>query len=1363
MDYDLRNLGEKQFEHLAQALLVSNLGADIDIYGAGPDGGREATWEGPCTVPENAPNLLPGRWDGYNVAQAKYCNNVGNTRTNAAWITNHIKREFDEWTDPDTKRSRKPESYLIITNVKLSAVPRTGVDKVSKVLLSYAADKGLPLKSLSIWHYDKIRVLLDNSADIRAAYTAWITPGDVLSRILDSSSTISENFRTALQTHAAKLLIDDVRLNLTQAGSVSDGSIDVADVYIELPANPIISEHATQPFDGNVPSASMGITEELIATANQKLDSIAIKAEKGLSRSCRIVLIGGPGQGKSTVTQYLTQLYRAFFIKDTPVVDTPEVRSACESVKNHATTIDIAHPIARRWPVRITLTELADSLSKEASASVLEYLSSEISKRSSMIASLANLRAWLKLYPWLVIFDGLDEVPESSNRSEVLKAISDFYIDARGLEADIVIITTTRPQGYNNDFNKIECRHYELEPLPLEIARSYAHSLINRRLGEDSDRSRRVRSRLEKAFADESTSILTSTPLQTTILTILVERIGTAPKDRWRLFSNYYRVIYQREQEKGGLLAEILEEYESDIHAIHFEIGFILQRRGESSGDATSSISKSDFAKIISERMRVNGNSRTEADRLADQITKVATDRLVFLAVLRSNAVGFEIRSLQEYMAAERIVTGPEGAIESDIRSIAESDYWQNVLLFVAGNIFANKNHLCSTIVTLCHDLNTASTAHTLAHLGSNLAYALLVERVASKKPVYSRLLASMVVDLQKYPPDERISAKVAHIAELGHPNEVKIALRQAIASSATQRLSAALTLSMLEERGTAWANGILADLVNSAPKELQRELIHLAGLHEQLPLLRHLTPILAGMNFRSVVDLHIEHFGHSWFRLTSRIEGFPEYLKGLGRYNSQFDDDDYEGNTTTHIYLKGLRNLNVSLDHLKHATSNLLMQGDYAGDDPTWRTVAAISKFAAGYSADDLACALTIARTMDIPSLVGIAQGLPWPFNICLEELAGYPDGNESGELQTDCVREYRDARAAELISAARRGDLGNTEMWRALAQSPPKQIDISTISQVGSKIGEITGVPLPVGESLSPAANIFASFPTFSYTFSEGNDDIVEWIQSSAEPISELQFSTLQRKLLELTRFLASVFTRSNIYRDSRGKRQNTTAGAVRIPLTGNAMHSIMQVLGRYKYLGSTAWLTLADKSGTYTFDDILSEFLKSGKVVSDSPLNAEDFLSRWSVGKIPWRIAGLLLTAHILPVEYIDRVDFTEEDNPEAAERCRYAMEISRILNAESQAELDAWMSERLPILMMSDKMERESAYYPASTQEPFGITWLVQRLENGLTYSQLPFVAEIVVQLISVHPRQVDELMDEIAQIISSQTAAALSFE
>jgi hypothetical protein len=66
--YDWSKLGERRFEDLCRALAVHVLGPEVQAFGDGPDGGREASFDGPVRYAPGA----GGPWNGYGVLQAKY-------------------------------------------------------------------------------------------------------------------------------------------------------------------------------------------------------------------------------------------------------------------------------------------------------------------------------------------------------------------------------------------------------------------------------------------------------------------------------------------------------------------------------------------------------------------------------------------------------------------------------------------------------------------------------------------------------------------------------------------------------------------------------------------------------------------------------------------------------------------------------------------------------------------------------------------------------------------------------------------------------------------------------------------------------------------------------------------------------------------------------------------------------------------------------------------------------------------------------------------------------------------------------------------------------------------------------------------
>src|SRR5690606_37814643 len=119
--------------------------------------------------------------------------------------------------------------------------------------------------------------------------------------------------------------------------------------------------------------------------------------------------------------------------------------------------------------------------------------------------------------------------------------------------------------------------------LDTASALAYGKKLADARHGSSSDRVNRLMARLNRAAGEPSTAHLMTTPLQVTIMAVLLDRVGKAPKDRFTLFADYYRVIFERELEKEGAANNLLRDHKIDIDSIHADVGLLLQTRSERS------------------------------------------------------------------------------------------------------------------------------------------------------------------------------------------------------------------------------------------------------------------------------------------------------------------------------------------------------------------------------------------------------------------------------------------------------------------------------------------------------------------------------------------------------------------------------------------------------------------------------------------------------------------------------------------------------------------------------------------------------------------------------------------------------------
>lgn len=1020
MHYDLTRLGPREFEHLAQALFQRYAEAGTTVFGDGPDGGREATWIGAL----GPSSRLPQGWDGYGVLQAKYRVRPSNVpKENAEWLIGHLKKEIDGWLRSDSKRDRIPDYILAVTNIVLTPANGGGLETVRSEVAAYAKRKGLPLKDFDVWHFDSIRALLDDAADIRRAYAAWITPGDVLAVLYDQVNGDQVRLSAAMSNYAAKTLVDDTLMNLTQAGAVGDAPIRLDEIFIDLPTN-------DSPWDR---TGHSGIASHLLASGSVK------SATADGNSPNRFVIIGGPGQGKSTVGQFLCQLYRANFVIGSPILDDPEVDEAARQIIQRSEFLQLPAVKARRWPVRVVLTDLADAIADESSTTLLGYISTVVSRRSGYAIGEELARKALRDYPWFLVLDGLDEVPRSGNRDKVLQAVKDFLIDAAGLEADVMVVATTRPQGYDNDFDPRRFAHRELRPLGREEAVAYATSLSAIRMGEGSERYRKVLTRIRRAAEEEATSRLMSSPLQVTIMTLLIERQGKAPKDRWRLFSEYYRVIYQREQEKGGPLADLLTDFEADINAIHYRAGYELQARAERAGDADSVLASSDFRELVSNYLRGEGHDDAAVQSLADRLEEVATERLVFLTSVREGVVGFEVRSLQEFMAGEFVIDLPESTIPDSLRRVALSAHWRNAFLFAIGKIFAERPALKGEVVNLCNLLNSSNRIEQSVLAGSRLALQIILDGAPHNQPRYRDSLAACATQLIAGP----VSRDIPLLARLHHANaadQLRGALRRAAGHGPQSQVNGARVWSALVESGDASATDF-SDFLETCSGEAVQSLLELAWSGNDESLLRLLAVRSSSLSVARLLDenraAYFESSDDGALAIDERADVDHHWqalnaLRSLCITGSPHDRDDLEVRLSREPTI-GLhfRPMGADVDSWRHVAN--LESATGVG----WAVLRAVARFEREPGHETLADALD-AFAESSPDSLPIARLASWPIWTCVSDARSAATGARPPEVWLQVI-----ARLGSLAGAARSGDLGTQEDW-SLAEHRWRQMSI-------------------------------------------------------------------------------------------------------------------------------------------------------------------------------------------------------------------------------------------------------------------------------------------------------------------------------
>ncbi len=208
-----------------------------------------------------------------------------------------------------------------------------------------------------------------------------------------------------------------------------------------------------------------------------------------------------------------------------------------------------------------------------------------------------------------------------------------------------------------------------------------------------------------------------------------------------------------------------------------------------------------DLRELARTRLLDGGYEQESAEDLVDRIIKAATDRLVLLVPKGDHEIGFEVRSLQEFMAARAIVAGPDNVVLRRLGVVATSAHWRNTWLLAAGQIGAQRDWMVPGLLQLLSTLDSQSFLTMQLAPSAALAAALLDDGFARNAPHLERQLLRLAVYAIQQPLDPvtfEVAASLQRTAQAGTAGVYRTiadAAQKALSADPPQKVSAAVML----------------------------------------------------------------------------------------------------------------------------------------------------------------------------------------------------------------------------------------------------------------------------------------------------------------------------------------------------------------------------------------------------------------------------------------------------------------------------------------------------------------------------------------------------------------------------------------
>lgn len=539
-----------------------------------------------------------------------------------------------------------------------------------------------------------------------------------------------------VQWLAAELILD-ARARLVEGGAGGDTRIDVAQVFVDLPA---VAWRGREPVSGSTP-----VVRSLCwAPAPKAGDPGSVRETHHRERPrAGTLIIGGPGSGKSTASTMVAQLLRRGQIRaefeEIPVALRDPARAIVAELDELCTRIEVKN-CRDDLPLRVNLPDLARWMAprdgEEPEALLWRYLAGKAEEHAAIhgitlglpASELEGLARSHGRVLW--IFDGLDEVPRSAGRECVIAVIRAAVLPGTGSG----VLVTTRPQGYEGEFGDLDA--LVLTDMPSDLARDYGLRLLRAWSGQGDPQLNDRKALLKAEFAKSEVQALVRSPLHATMATLLIANQGALPRARYVLFEHYFETIFKRELGKHGEHGIQIEDKQL-LRTLHARAGLVLHARSQGRAGARPTLSRHELRALLQALLREEEQSAENAEAIADRMLRFTADRLVLLLRITDGGFAFGIRSLQEFFAGVALVDGEVAVVRRRFDAIALNPHWSNVLglivsgLAVPGAGSSQRAAAREYTHALCRALNDGSLGGRAAAaciVGSRLAIAMLRE-----------------------------------------------------------------------------------------------------------------------------------------------------------------------------------------------------------------------------------------------------------------------------------------------------------------------------------------------------------------------------------------------------------------------------------------------------------------------------------------------------------------------------------------------------------------------------------------------------------------------------------------------------------
>ncbi|MBW4669949.1 MAG: CHAT domain-containing protein [Cyanomargarita calcarea GSE-NOS-MK-12-04C] len=553
----------------------------------------------------------------------------------------------------------------------------------------------------------------------------------------------------------------------------------------------------------------------------------------------RLVILGDPGSGKTTLCRWLVlKLARAYLLKK------PEVLVPIHHVNPAADETDELVSLgSTRIPIFVRVASFANARNAKPQLRLAQFLGHHLGSdyenivadsRGRKIDSHTLNKVFLNLFETgrvILLLDGLDEIANPTIRSEIVKEI-DLFIKA--LIPDNVgspcdggnqVIITSRIVGYQMAPLSNQSAHLTIEPMSERAINRFCDVWM-KAIHKVSIPPERWNTQAETAAIQEATELkgaiadlqqrgagdLASNPLLITILALIFrngqKQQGKAsfPQQRVKLYETAVNILIDKWRERAIRKGE-REFGQEEVIKILVPLAAHIHETSN-----IGVVNDDDLEQILKQHL---------SNLDAAQFQQVVREEVGLLAARGEGVYGFLHLTFQEYLAGYWLIEQREGISERLLEKLS-SPRWREPILMALGQLSVELNE--TTLQTLL--LEMLNKPDTLGHLVPRtilLFVAALPEMVKVPDRVVEELTFQLLrayaqrTTLERFPLlREQLEQAFCQLTKEKHFNIVERVLRKVLAhkiSEHSEQIFASVTLMRISRCYTIRLARALADI----------------------------------------------------------------------------------------------------------------------------------------------------------------------------------------------------------------------------------------------------------------------------------------------------------------------------------------------------------------------------------------------------------------------------------------------------------------------------------------------------------------------------------------------------------------------